>query len=130
MEKKIKHLEFILQVINRLSTNSFFIKGTSISIVSILVAIDNKENILSTLVLCLISTFIFWSLDAYILFKERLFRLLYSKVADLREDSIDFKMKIKSSRPFIDFMKSFFSISLWMYYFTISLLLFIVYFVK
>ena len=46
MDSKLKHLEFIQGVINRLSTNSFLLKGWSVVLVSALFALSaNDANV-------------------------------------------------------------------------------------
>ena len=44
MDKKLKHLEFIQGVINRLSTNSFLLKGWSVVLVSALFALSTQDS--------------------------------------------------------------------------------------
>lgn len=46
MDRKLKHLDFIQGVINRLSTNSFLLKGWSVVLVSALFALSaNNSNV-------------------------------------------------------------------------------------
>lgn len=75
--EKIKHLEFIQSVIKRMASNSFQIKGWSITIVTGLLALSffKEANLFSLLPLLPIITF--WGLDAYFLRQEKLFRELY-----------------------------------------------------
>jgi hypothetical protein len=42
-EKKIKHLEFLQNVITRMNSNSFLIKGWTVTIVSALFALASKD---------------------------------------------------------------------------------------
>ena len=79
--EKIKHLEFIQNVITRMNTNSFQIKGWSIVIASALLAIyaSTKDNYF--FLVAVFPTLIFWFLDAYYLNQERKFRGLYNDVA-------------------------------------------------
>ncbi len=40
--------------------------------------------------------FVFWGLDGYFLWQERLFRALYDHVRVLAEDQVDFSMDVSS----------------------------------
>jgi hypothetical protein len=81
-EAFIKHLEFIQNIINRMSNNSFLLKGWIITVSSVVLALlISKPNPLFV-VAAFLSSLSFWGLDAYYLRQERLFRSLYD---DLRE---------------------------------------------
>lgn len=97
---KIKHLEFVQEIINRMNQNSFQIKGWMITIVSAFLALyassENEMYIFSAIA----PVIMFWLLDAYYLQQERKFRGVYNDVADLLpEDSRltikDFEMPIQ-----------------------------------
>lgn len=92
---KHKHLDFIHNTINRMSTNSFLIKGWAITTISalFLFADGNLNNRL--LILAIISTIIFWFLNAFFLQQERKFRELYNKVRFYDETEIDFSMSTR-----------------------------------
>lgn len=82
-QEQIKHLEFIQNVITRMNTNSFQIKGWNITIVSAIFAIyaSTKNNYF--LLTTLFPSIIFWLLDSYYLLQERKFRGLYNDVAGI-----------------------------------------------
>lgn len=92
MEKKFKHLEMILSTIERMGNNSFLIKGWSITLVSAIfvVALQDKDKL--TAIWTLFPAIIFWFLDGYYLWQERLLRSLYDYVRSLGENKIDFSM--------------------------------------
>ena len=92
MDNRSKHLEFIQGVINRLSHNSFLLKGWSVVLVSALFALSAGETNSSFIVLAYFPAFIFWGLDGYFLWEEKKFRKLYDRVRILNEPSIDFSM--------------------------------------
>ncbi len=98
MEKKIKHLEFIQEVINRMAKNSFLIKGWCITIVAALFAATNKTMDSKYTVICLFIIFIFWILDSYYLYQERLFIKHYNSIIKRDEADIDFSMDITSHK--------------------------------
>jgi hypothetical protein len=84
---EIKHLEFIQNVITRMNTNSFQIKGWSIVISSALLAIyaSNQNNYF--FLAAVFPTLVFWFLDAYYLNQERKFRGLYNDVAKVTSNN-------------------------------------------
>jgi len=94
MEKKIKHLEFIQTIINRMAGNSFLIKGWAITLVAALFALSSKGANKNYIIISFLPVIIFWILDAYFLSRERAFRCLYDKVRNLDENKIDFSLDI------------------------------------
>ena len=76
MGNKLKHLEFIQGVINRMANTSFLLRGWSITVIAALFALSTKERELSLSVLALFLTTVFWFLDAFFLWQERLYREL------------------------------------------------------
>jgi hypothetical protein len=95
MENKIKHLEFIQNVISRQAKNSFLLKGWVVTIVAALFAFIPKDDSLKPVLTVYGLIFIFWMLDSYYLWQERLFRALYDHVRKLKEQEIDFDMNVK-----------------------------------
>lgn len=79
-QEKIKHLEFIQNVITRMNQNSFMIKGWSITIVSALLALYASNNEKLFILIAVFPTFVFMLLDSYYLWQERKFRHLYNKI--------------------------------------------------
>jgi len=96
VDKKPKHLEFIQGVINRLSTNSFLLKGWSVVLVSALFALAASDSRASFVYLAYIPAIVFWGLDGYFLWQERLYRALYDQVRVSDEAGIDFSMDTSS----------------------------------
>lgn len=94
MENKIKHLEMIQGVINRMSSNSFYLKGWTITLVAGIFAIAAKDSEKMFFLISYIPILLFWCLDTYYLQLERKYRNLYDKVRIIKEDKIDFSMKI------------------------------------
>ena len=103
MEAKLKHLEFIQGVINRLATNSFRMKGWAVVLVSALMVLLAREDRIEFAYVGFVPVLVFWGLDGYFLWQERLFRDLYDHVRVLREANIDFSMDIRSfSRTWVN----------------------------
>lgn len=92
MEIKAKHLEMIQGVINRLSTNSFLLKGWSVVLVSALFALSAGDSNPAFIFLAYFPAFVFWGLDGYFLWEEKKFRALYESVRKKDESEIDFSM--------------------------------------
>lgn len=94
MDAKLKHLEFVQGVINRLSTNSFLLKGWSVVLVSAIIA-AGSQRLDGFVYLALLPAAIFWGLDGYFLRNERAYRKLYDSVRTKNPDDIDFCMDPK-----------------------------------
>lgn len=84
-------MEFIQSVVTRMNTNSFQLKGWSITLVSALLALVASTNNTHFILVALFPVFVFWFLDAYYLMQERKFRGLYSDVAGHAEDPKEIK---------------------------------------
>ena len=102
MDSKIKHLELIQGVINRLASDSFRMKGWCVVLVAALFILLAREGRIEFVAVALIPVIAFWGLDGYFLWQERLFRALYNHVRVLEENKIDFSMNVdpfKTGRP-------------------------------
>lgn len=98
MDAKIKHLDFIQGVVNRLSTNSFLLKGWSVVLISALVALGSQNASNNYIYLALLPGFVFWGLDGYFLWQERVYRRLYDHVRSKDDSSVDFCMSTEPVR--------------------------------
>lgn len=95
MEAKIKHLEMIQGIINRMSGNLFFLKGWSISLITALFVLSAKDSNQAYMYMSYFPVIIFWVLDGYFLSHERAFRDLYDDVRKQENSEIDFSMNVK-----------------------------------
>ena len=93
-EEKIKHLEFIQGVINRMNSNSFQIKGWMVTIVAALLALYASSSNVAYIFVGIVPTLVFWFLDAYYLQVERKFRGLYEDVINSEKNIQFFSMDI------------------------------------
>jgi hypothetical protein len=82
---KEKHLEFIQNVITRMNSNSFLIKGWALTIFSAIIAFASKDTNSTMIWINFVPILAFWGLDAFYLRQERLFRKLYENI--IKEDS-------------------------------------------
>lgn len=101
IDAKLKHLEFIQSVIARMSTSSFLFKGWAITIaagLSAFAATSTPDVLRVALVSAIASCFLFWGLDAYYLWIECRYRVLYERIAGMPPDEVDFSMQTDKSR--------------------------------
>lgn len=102
MSSKHVHLDMIQGVVNRLSHNSFLLKGWSVLLVSAMFALAAKDSQILFVYLAYFPAISFWMLDGYFLHQERLFRKLYDKVRVLSEEDIDFSMNTQTVKDRVD----------------------------
>jgi len=77
----LKEIDLIQAVINRMSYNSFLIKGWGLTLVTLVFSLQKNA---ADLYLAFVPLLSFWLLDAYFLRQERLFRRLYVWVINNR----------------------------------------------
>lgn len=99
MEKRIKHLEMIQEIVKRMAGNSFLLRGWSITLTAAISTLffsttstETKPYLILT---ALFLIFVFWVLDAYYLSQERAYRKHYDEVRIKNENDIDFSMNVK-----------------------------------
>ena len=108
-EDKRKHLELIQGVVNRMASNSFLFKGWSITIIAGISAFAAQDSNTALMVVPIVSTLLFWSVDAYYLMLERAFRNIYNKVAALKPEKIDYSLTPEEGdRSFKCWLRTFF----------------------
>jgi hypothetical protein len=98
MSQKQAHLEMIQGIVNRLSHNSFLLKGWTVVMVSALFALSAKDKNPLFIYLAYFPCIAFWCLDAYFLWQERSFRALYDYVRVVKERNIDYSMNVKQAK--------------------------------
>jgi len=127
MEKKHKHLEFIQSTITRMAANCFLIKGWTVTLISALFALSAGNSNLDYVIISFLPLPVFWVLDGYYLWQERLYRALYDQIRIKKEEEIDFTM---STKQFIKkekgWIKAIFSKTLVMFYGLVLMIMFIV----
>ena len=129
---KLKHLEFIQSVVNRMAGNSFLLKGWSVTLVAALFALAAKDVNKKYIVVAYFPAIAFWILDGYFLSQEKRFRQLYEITASKKEEETDFSMDTKLVADWkTSWTASFFSKTLIIFYGSIVFLMILVmYFVK
>lgn len=117
MDAKLKHLEFIQNVITRMNSNSFLIKGWTITLVSALFALAAKDANINFVLISYIVIPVFWILDGFFISIERQYRDLYNDVAKKDENNVDFNMDTsKYNNGKRTWMSGIFSKTLYLFY--------------
>lgn len=80
-DDKRQHLDFIQGVITRHNSNSFLLKGWTITITAALYALAGAVKEPNIMFIAMMPIVFFWGLDAYYLANERCFVDLYNAVA-------------------------------------------------
>jgi hypothetical protein len=115
-----------------MSGNSFLLKGWSVTLVAALFALAAKDANKNYVIVAYIPVLIFWVLDAFFLYQERLFRSLYEDIRKKQNEEIDFSM---DTAPFHDrrnsWTYSFFSRTLIIFYLSmVGIMLVVMYVIK
>jgi len=125
-EYMLKEIDIIQDIINRMAFNSFIIKGWTITLVVVSLLLKGIEKY--QVWIAFIPLIVFWVLDAYFLWQERMYRKLYEWVINNRlkteeylfdMDAYRFKDKIQS------IPRIMFSLTLGWFYGSIALLIII-----
>lgn len=124
IDSKLKHLELIQGVIDRMGSNSFRLKGWAVVLVSAILILVAREDAYGLAFIGLVPVGAFWGLDAYYLRQERLFRSLYDQVRELDAEKIDFSMDTSSfTEPRLSWRSALLSKTLRTFYIAIAIAL-------
>jgi hypothetical protein len=127
---KLKHLEFIQNIITRMANNSFLLKGWTVTLIVAIFALENKSIGKNLVLLSILPIVIFWLLDAYFLRQERLYRKLYKKVAENEQADNTFSLNTRLYNSEIGcIFKVAFSLTLFLFYVIPFLFFIIAYFI-
>lgn len=114
---KIKHLEMIEAIVERMAKNCFQLKGWAMTLVAAVVALASQSSDKRFIILAFIPIIGFWILDAFYLQTERRYNLLYKNVAAKEDDEIDFNLDARMATGTslemerLCFFKCFFSVT-------------------
>lgn len=118
-----KEIDIIQGIINRMARNSFLIKGWTVTLVVVALLLKGDKY---HVVLAFIPLLIFWFLDSYFLWQERMYRKLYQWVIENRPKTNDNLFDMNALR-FKDEVQSkpriMFSITLGWFYGLIGILI-------
>jgi len=125
-EYMLKEIEIIQDIIKRMAFNSFMIKGWTIILVVVSLLLKGTEKY--KIWISFIPLLIFWFLDAYFLWQERMYRKLYDWVINNRLKTEEHLFDMNAYR-FKDEVQSkfriMFSITLGWFYCSIAILIII-----
>lgn len=96
MEYKIRHLEIIQGIINRMAGNSFALKGWAVTLVSGIFALASKDCEKMYFLITYVPILVFWGLDSYYLKQEKTYRNLYDHVRKNNDIATDFDVNPNS----------------------------------
>jgi len=121
-EYMLKEIDIVQDIIKRMAHNSFMIKGwTIILVVATLLLKGAKIQVL----IAFIPLLVFWFLDAYFLWQERIYRKLYDWIINnrLKTDKDLFNMNAYRFKDEVQpILKTMFSITLGLFYGSIAIL--------
>lgn len=114
-ESRIRYLEAMQRVIDRLSNTSFMLKGWAVSLVAGLLVLSTNRTNQGYVLIAYIPTVVFWLLDAYFLMMERQYRKLFEESTDLAQKLECFTLN-RDKATFTMFAKAAISITMLMAY--------------
>jgi len=91
----LKEVEIIQDIIKRMAFNSFLIKGWTITLVAVTLLLKGSKY---QVLIAFIPLIVFWFLDAYFLWQERLYRRLYNWVIQNRMQTDEFLFDMNAYR--------------------------------
>lgn len=107
-DEYMQYLSFIQNVINRHNSNSFQIKTLAITIFSAITALYISSRTINVYIISLITTMIFWVLDAIYLLQERQYRRLYDDAVKCKVNIYSMNIN-KYENNICDYIKTMFS---------------------
>ena len=124
MGNKLKHLEMIQNIVNRMASGSTFLKGWTVIFVAAVIGFVLKDSKPVYVGITIIPTLAFWALDGVYLRQEKLFRALYDKVRVLEDEDIDFSMETSEVNKEVEsWFRICFSKTIWPFYMPILIVI-------
>lgn len=80
-EYMLKEIDIVQDIIKRMAFNSFMIKGWTITLVVVALLLKGAKH---QVLIAFVPLLVFWFLDAYFLWQERMYRKLYDWVISNR----------------------------------------------
>lgn len=122
-EYMLKEIDIVQEIIKRMAFNSFIIKGWAITLVAVALLLKGTKH---QVLIAFIPLIVFWFLDAYFLWQERMYRKLYDWVISNRLKTDEYLFDMNAYR-FKDIVQSkfriMFSITLGWFYGSIIVLI-------
>jgi hypothetical protein len=117
-----KEIEIIQEIIKRMAYNSFMIKGWAVTLVVVTLLLRGTKI---QAFIAFIPLFVFWFLDAYFLWQERMYRKLYDWVVRNRWETDEYLFDLNAYRfrnEVQSRLRIMFSITLVWFYGSVTLL--------
>lgn len=120
-EKFSKSIDLLQSCITRMAQNSFMVKGWTITLTGIILAlVPETFDVRLLCIICFVLIICFWILDAFYLQKERLFRRKYELLIKNPESNdlyfdLDIRSLKKNDKEY-NFFAIMFSLSVWPIY--------------
>lgn len=115
-----KHFDYLQAIITRMNTNSFMIKGWTVTIVSALLALAASTKNTLYLQIAVLPVLMFWILDSFYLVQERKFRILYREATTHPTSILAYSLKTDIPAVIEDksvkYFKVFFSSTIFSFY--------------
>ena len=92
-EARIRYLEALQKIIDRLSTISSIIKGWSVTLTAALLVLASKDSNKGFFLVSYLPILFFWLIDSEYLKMERQYKALYNQNANLKIPLYDFRIK-------------------------------------
>ena len=71
------------------------LKGWAVTLVAAVFALAGNDTDKMYFLVAYCPIIVFWGLDSYYLFQERLYRSLYNRIRLMKEENVDFNMDVK-----------------------------------
>ena len=94
MDNKLKYLEMIQNIIERMANNCFLLKGWSITLITVIFALSDQTLKQDYFLFAYIPVIVLWFLDSYYLQLERKYKVLYEIAIKKDINEIDFDLSI------------------------------------
>lgn len=94
-EYMFKEVDLVQDIIKRMASNSFMIKGWTITLVVVTLLLKNDN---SKVLIAYIPLIVFWYLDSYFLRQERMYRNLYNWIIKNRLKTDEYLLDMNTDR--------------------------------
>ena len=94
-EFMFKEIDIIQNIIRRMAFNSFMINGWMVTLVAVVLLLKGSQY---QIFIAYIPLLVFWFLDAYFLWQERLYRRLYNWVIQHRLETDEYLLDLDAYR--------------------------------
>jgi hypothetical protein len=127
-DTKIEHLKLIQGVISRVAGNSFLLKGWTVTLIAALFAFAAKDGDRTFAAIVWLPLLIFAFLDAYYLWREKLFIALYNDAAT-NNLHVNYSMDVGAYKATVTRWSAVRSPAIWGFYLPLAVLMIVLTFI-